>query len=159
MNSTNCIVNHLHHSVNEKYSWEAAWHIQKTLIERLNVRNRNVNAKDKQVKRANFRVLLGTSIPAILVELGFMSNPNELRKLTDAKYQGQIAEAFLEAIESFNEITEQWARWQVMNEDRIRKLEGWLEDFSFYPSSPSTPLTYDSFNSLKNSTITISNQP
>jgi len=140
LNSTNGIVNHLHHRVNEKYSWEAAWHVQETLIKRLNVRNRNANAKDKQVKRGNFRVLSRTTIPAILVELGFMSNPNELRKLIDANYQEQIAEALLEAIESFNEITAQWAKWQVMNEDQIRRLEGWLEDFSFYPSIQATHL-------------------
>jgi len=156
LNSTNGIVNHLHHRVNEKYSWEAAWHVQETLIERLNVRNRNVKAKDKQVKRGNFRVLSRTTIPAILVELGFMSNPNELQKLINANYQEQIVEALLEAIESFNEITAQWAKWQVVNENQIRRLEGWLEDYSFYPSIQATHLPYGSFASLKNSTIAIS---
>jgi N-acetylmuramoyl-L-alanine amidase len=53
-------------------------------------------------KESRFRVLVGTSMPAVLVELGFISNPEEESMLKDAAFQTQAAYAigssFLEAV-------------------------------------------------------------
>lgn len=43
-------------------------------------------------KTAGYRVLLKTQMPAILVELGYMSNPSECEKLADEDYQELLAE-------------------------------------------------------------------
>lgn len=43
-------------------------------------------------KTANYRVLLRTQMPAVLIELGYMSNPAECEKLADGDYQELLAE-------------------------------------------------------------------
>jgi N-acetylmuramoyl-L-alanine amidase len=45
------------------------------------------------VERAPFVVLKSPDIPSILVETGFITNPNEERRLTDPDYQGRVAHA------------------------------------------------------------------
>lgn len=48
---------------------------------------------NREIKRAdnNIRVLSSLKIPAILVECGFISNPEEAEKLSDAEYQKKLA--------------------------------------------------------------------
>jgi len=58
-------------------------------------------AVNRGVKRAPFVVLVGTKVPAILVEVGFMSNPREERLLRSAAYQTLIASALLKGIEEY----------------------------------------------------------
>jgi len=50
------------------------------------------------LRRANYRVLVRTTCPAMLVELGFLSNPQEARRLGTARYQRQLAGAMAEGI-------------------------------------------------------------
>ena len=64
-------------------------------------------AQDRGVQQAPFFVLMGLEAPAILVEVGFVSHPDEATKLNDAEYQGKLAKAvtagvtlFLEQIEA-----------------------------------------------------------
>jgi len=92
------IINSLRHRGNEKYSWQAAHCIQSTLVKHLKVRDRNKKSPDKKVKRAPFRMLAYTNMPAILIEMGFMSNKDEYKRLSNPKYQRRIAEALLEAV-------------------------------------------------------------
>ena len=47
------------------------------------------------VKQAPFRVLVGASMPAVLVEVGFLSNPDEEKLLVTEAYQGRVASAIL----------------------------------------------------------------
>jgi len=47
---------------------------------------------NRGVKTANYRVLRKTDMQAVLVELGYMSNPEECRKLTKEDYQELLAE-------------------------------------------------------------------
>jgi len=51
-------------------------------------------------KTAKFQVLRGTSMPAVLVEIGYMSNASELKKLTDEDYQKKMAVILADAIEA-----------------------------------------------------------
>lgn len=64
-------------------------------------------AQDRGVQQAPFYVLMGLEAPAILVEVGFVSHPEEGKLLTDAAYQARLAKAisagvgkFLEQIEA-----------------------------------------------------------
>jgi len=50
-------------------------------------------AKDKGVRTANFFVLRETVVPAVLVEIGFLTNEYEETKLKDPLYQDIVAEA------------------------------------------------------------------
>ena len=58
-------------------------------------------AVDRGVKHARFVVLIGTSVPAILVETGFVTNPTEGNKLTSDAYQQKVAAAIVRGIEKF----------------------------------------------------------
>jgi N-acetylmuramoyl-L-alanine amidase len=58
-----------------------------------------INALHKpRVEQAGFAVLKAPDIPSILVETAFISNPDEERRLTDERYQQQIATAILGGI-------------------------------------------------------------
>lgn len=50
---------------------------------------------NQRVEQARFMVLKSPDIPSVLVETGFISNPNEERKLRNARYQQQLAQAIL----------------------------------------------------------------
>ena len=60
--------------------------------------NEALQIKDRGVKQAPFRVLKGATMPAVLVELGFINNPEEEKKLQDAVYRDQILDALVTAI-------------------------------------------------------------
>lgn len=48
---------------------------------------------NRGVKQAGFYVLGGAAMPAILIEIGFVTNPREERKLRSSRYRGEIARA------------------------------------------------------------------
>jgi len=97
------ILNDLYHRGNRPYSWKAAWQIQSALVEDLNMCDRNANgANDKCVKQAPFSVLANTNMPSVLVELGFITNKNEGKKLGNPKFQQRIAESLLKAILAYD---------------------------------------------------------
>ncbi len=56
---------------------------------------------DRGVKQAPFVVLTGATMPAILVEVGFLTNPEESARLADPSYQDQIARAVADGIVDF----------------------------------------------------------
>lgn len=60
--------------------------------------NRTLQLRDRGVKQAPFRVLRGATMPAVLVELGFISNPDEEKKLQDPAYRGQLVDALTLAV-------------------------------------------------------------
>jgi N-acetylmuramoyl-L-alanine amidase len=70
--------------------------IQKEMSERLDIRNRGV-------KQANFTVLQGARMPAILIETAFLSNPVEEKLLVDRSFQRKITEGIVSAIRQFRE--------------------------------------------------------
>jgi N-acetylmuramoyl-L-alanine amidase len=53
------------------------------------------------VKGAPFYVLVGTEMPAILIEIGFVTNPVEAKRLRDSRYLGQLAEGITSGIQQF----------------------------------------------------------
>ncbi|MBD3872978.1 MAG: N-acetylmuramoyl-L-alanine amidase [Acidobacteria bacterium] len=63
--------------------------------------NARLGSRDRGVKQAPFVVLTGATMPAILVEVGFLSNTSEARMLIQPDYQQQLAEAVAAGIEDF----------------------------------------------------------
>ena len=57
--------------------------------------------KNRGVKHAPFVVLIGTKVPAVLVEVGFISNPTEGKKLATKAYQRQLAASIAKGIEQY----------------------------------------------------------
>jgi N-acetylmuramoyl-L-alanine amidase len=55
----------------------------------------------RRVAQAPFFVLRGAAMPAVLLETGFVSNPNEARLLGHAGYQQRIADAMAEGIDNY----------------------------------------------------------
>ena len=68
--------------------------------------NQTLQLKDRGVKQAPFRVLMGATMPAVLVELGFLSNPEEEKKLQDATYRDQLVDALARAIARYKSLVE-----------------------------------------------------
>lgn len=58
-------------------------------------------AYNRGVRRNSFAVLRETNIPAVLLELGFMSNQNELNKLTTSSYQEVLSSAVKAGIDAY----------------------------------------------------------
>lgn len=61
----------------------------------------STHAADRGVKHAPFVVLIGTKVPAILVEVGFLSHAIEAKKLTKKAYQRDITEAIARGIDQY----------------------------------------------------------
>ncbi|MFC1698761.1 N-acetylmuramoyl-L-alanine amidase [Candidatus Omnitrophota bacterium] len=64
--------------------------------------SRNLSQRNRGNKPARFYVLKGTNIPAILIEVGFISNAREEKKLKGAAYQDKIAQAIAGGISQYN---------------------------------------------------------
>ncbi|HVI74982.1 MAG TPA: N-acetylmuramoyl-L-alanine amidase [Anaeromyxobacteraceae bacterium] len=57
-----------------------------------------VGAEDRGVKQAPFYVLAGARMPAVLLEVGFISNAAEARRLATPAYQEEVARAIADGI-------------------------------------------------------------
>lgn len=77
-----------------------AYQLQKTLT-------KGLGTEDRGLHRARFAVLRDVTMPAVLIEAGFMSNPSEGRKIFDAGYRRQIAKAIVDGIGAYRHGTEQ----------------------------------------------------
>ncbi len=58
-------------------------------------------AQDRGVQQAPFYVLMGLEAPAVLVEVGFVSHPEEGRQLNDVEYQSKLARAITAGARQF----------------------------------------------------------
>ena len=57
--------------------------------------------QNRGVKQAGFRVLVGAVMPAVLVEIAFISNPTEAKLLGSAAFQDKIAYGLARSIQNF----------------------------------------------------------
>ena len=62
----------------------------------------NLGVPDRGVKTANFAVLRGNPLPAVLVEVGFLSNPDNESLLRQAFYRDRIASILVEALAAYS---------------------------------------------------------
>ncbi|NBC01974.1 MAG: N-acetylmuramoyl-L-alanine amidase [Bacteroidetes bacterium] len=90
------IMQTLTHSAYLRNSERLASLIQDQFSERVQRRSRGV-------KQAGFYVLWGASMPAVLVELGFISNPDEARFLASERGQTYMASAIFRAVRDYKE--------------------------------------------------------
>jgi len=61
-------------------------------------------AQDRGIKKAPFIVLIGANMPSILVEIGFISNKEERRKLLTDQYQNKIVNGLFKGIKEYSAI-------------------------------------------------------
>jgi len=123
INPINFIVKNLHQRGREKYSWEATRIVQSVISSQLKSRNRNRSARDKHVRRAPFRVLADTNMPATLVELGYLTHQEEHRKLTSSAYQDRVANSLVASIRQFDQVTQQLAKKANSPIESVKRLE------------------------------------
>ena len=70
--------------------------IQKGML--ANLRSSYKGVRDNGVRGAPFYVLVGAEMPAVLIEVGYLSNPKERARLFNAKYQELQAKGIVEGI-------------------------------------------------------------
>lgn len=63
--------------------------------------NALLGISDRGVRQAPFAVLEGAQMPAVLVEVAFLSNPTEARRLADPSFQDQVASTLVKSIMNF----------------------------------------------------------
>ncbi len=68
--------------------------IQETIVSYIKVR-------DRGVKQGNLEVLNRAGMPAALIECGFLTNPDEEKKLLSDNYQNQLAEGIAQGVLSY----------------------------------------------------------
>ena len=64
---------------------------------------RRVPLSLRPVRQAPFRVLVGANMPAILVEMGFISNPEQERQMAQPAFQNQVAEGIVAGVIRFRD--------------------------------------------------------
>lgn len=60
-----------------------------------------VTSSRYQIKKGDFYLLNNTNTLGVLIETGFLSNPQDLKKLQQNDYQSQLAEAIIDGIYHF----------------------------------------------------------
>ena len=101
LSGENLIMATMAQSVFMKESEELAAMIQEEMAKKIKSKNRGV-------KQAGFHVLIGASMPNILIEAGYLTNRNEEKNLRNAKYRQTIANCIYKAIVKFRYSREQY---------------------------------------------------
>jgi len=65
--------------------------------------SKRLQSKDRGVKQAGFYVLAYASMPNVLIELGYISNPSEEKKLKSSQYKDALATSIYRAIEKYQQ--------------------------------------------------------
>jgi len=63
--------------------------------------NHLLGTRNRGIKQIPFKVLTGVACPAVLVEVAFISNPDEERKLLTEWFQNNVVEAIYRGVESY----------------------------------------------------------
>lgn len=63
--------------------------------------NRLLGITTRGVKQAPFRVLIGVNAPAVLVEVAFISNPEEEQKIASVEFRRAVAETLAGSLDTF----------------------------------------------------------
>ena len=63
--------------------------------------NKVTRLRRREVQQASFQVLNSPDIPSILIETGYLTNPEEARKLNSASFQKSIAQAIAQGITNY----------------------------------------------------------
>ena len=87
----------LNTKINE--SSRLAGFVQKGLLKEF--RKRYKNSRSRGVRQAPFYVLIGAEMPAILVEVGYITNATENRRLKGETYLKMAASGIVKGIDSY----------------------------------------------------------
>lgn len=82
----------------EDQSLRLAYQIQRALVGGL-------GATDRSVRRARWEVLRSATMPAVLIEGGYMSHPVEGKKIFSTAYRKQMAAAIVKGILNYQKLT------------------------------------------------------
>jgi N-acetylmuramoyl-L-alanine amidase len=89
----------LHEKIEESRRLAAS--VQRTLYATLAAKSPDI--RDRGIKASSFAVLTGTTMPAILTEISFVSSPQDEHNLLSETYRQQIAEALYKGIARYEE--------------------------------------------------------
>ena len=92
-------IEQLHEKIEE--SRRLATSVQRSLYATLAVNSPDI--RNRGIKDSTFVVLTGTTMPAILTEISFVSSPDDERNLQSPTYRQQIAEALYKGIARYQE--------------------------------------------------------
>jgi N-acetylmuramoyl-L-alanine amidase len=82
----------------DEQNFQIAYRVHRELLQSLGM-------IDRGIRRARFMsVLRGQNRPAVLIEGGYLSNPNEAKKISSGYYRQLLADAVARAIESEHEL-------------------------------------------------------
>jgi N-acetylmuramoyl-L-alanine amidase len=56
---------------------------------------------ERPLKSAGFRVLTAPDVPSVLVELGFVTNPQDLKLITSDAWRARVADSMVQAVQTF----------------------------------------------------------
>jgi N-acetylmuramoyl-L-alanine amidase len=59
---------------------------------------RRVDMSPNPIQQAPFRVLVAANMPAVLVEMGFLSNPEQEGQLTSDDFKNRVVQSLFDAI-------------------------------------------------------------
>ncbi len=76
-----------------------AYELQKSLVNRL-------GAEDRGLRRARFEVLRTAQMPAVLIEGGFLADPDEGRRIAETTYRQRLAAAIVQGVLAYKHLTE-----------------------------------------------------
>jgi N-acetylmuramoyl-L-alanine amidase len=88
-------------SILQDLAWTAHLEGSSRLAAEVQRRLSRLPSPSRGVKQAPFVVLMGVNMPAILVEIGFLTHAEEARRLRDPLYQRSISQALSAAILSY----------------------------------------------------------
>jgi len=101
----------------QNQSTELAWKIQTQFREK-------VERHDRDVKQAGFWVLYTTTMPSVLIETGFITNPSEEIFLNSKQGQDFLASAIFRACQDYiNEIDSKSSSFPLKNPDTLPKTD------------------------------------
>lgn len=98
---------------------------------------RNNGIKSRGVKVGNFQVIRETTMPAILIESGFMTNQNECKKLLTQDYRVKLGTLYVEGLLNYLGINKK------VTEGNVQKLEQLLIELT--QATNSYIKTYNNF--------------
>jgi N-acetylmuramoyl-L-alanine amidase len=86
----------------------SSWKISKsrTLAKKIRAKilhkvRRRYKLTDKGIRRSDFWVLLGSTMPAVLIETGYLTHTKELRKLRSKRYQDSFSKGIADGVDAY----------------------------------------------------------
>ena len=80
-------------------SRDFATYVQREMMDSLKSANKTL--KDLGVKQAPFVVLIGASMPSVLAEISFLTNPQDAKLLKGSSYRQKIAQALFDGVREY----------------------------------------------------------